>query len=91
MKSHKTAQPDYSSQFEIVVNGETGGFCSDDQIQFEWLVLCAFPKITLPSLIRSHTVTWCDPETGENGSLTQGEGVPAKNGLVFNVSRTTAA
>lgn len=71
---------------EIVVNGRTKTVREDD-LTFEAVIALAFnPVPTGPNTV--FTVTYWHPDGKHEGTLTAGESVEIKNGMVFNVTAT---
>jgi Multiubiquitin len=81
------AQEDRTKRFKIIVNARSKEVTGDDQ-SFEQIVALAFnPVPTGPNIV--FTVTFRKgPRENPEGTLTPGETVEIKDGMIFDVTAT---
>lgn len=77
--------PGHTKTYSIIVNGRPREV-SDHKLTYLQVVQLAYPG-EAPTETIVFTVTYSDPH-GRDGSLTAGEDVTIKDGMIFNVRKT---
>ena len=83
--NHSDQTPGQDKTFTIVVNGRQREV-TDHKLTYQQVIKLAFPDDQPDSNIL-YTVVYANPH-GKDGSLTDGQDVTIKDGMVFNVSKT---
>jgi len=90
LNSHaeKEGQEHRTKRFKIIVNARSKDVADDDQ-SFEQIVALAFSPVPVdPNIV--FTVTFRKgPRENPEGTLTPGESVEIKDGMIFDVTATT--
>lgn len=77
--------PGQNKTFKIIVNGRPREV-ADHRLTYQQVVHLAFPDDQPdPNLV--YTVAYANPH-GKDGTLVDGEDVPVKDGMIFNVTKT---
>lgn len=76
---------DRKKTYEVVVNGRLR-HVTEHELSYEQVVKLAFPD-DQPDANILYTIAYANPH-GKDGTLTAGEEVKAKEGMVFNVTKT---
>jgi hypothetical protein len=84
--SHSDQSADHKKQFLIIVNGRQREV-SQHQLTYLDVVQLAFPG-EVPTSGAVYTVTFSTPH-GKEGSMVEGQEETVKEGMIFNVSKTT--
>jgi hypothetical protein len=79
------AAPGQTKTYSIIVNGRPREV-SDHKLTYLQVVQLAYPG-EVPTETIVFTVTYSNPH-GRDGSLTDGESVVVKDGMIFNVRKT---
>lgn len=82
---HPDQVPGHNKTFNIVVNGRPRSV-SDHKLTYQQIVHLAFPD-DQPNPDLVYTVAYANPH-GKDGTLVDGEFVPVKDGMIFNVTKT---
>lgn len=78
--------PEDHRKFEIIVNARPRSW-NEDTISYSQVVDLAFPPPHTPTEI--FTVQYSrGPKENRQGTLVEGQAVPVKSGMVFDVTRT---
>lgn len=77
--------PGHNKTFKIIVNGRPREV-ADHKLTYQQVVRLAFPD-DLPDPNLVYTVAYANPH-GKDGTLVDGEDVPLKDGMIFNVTKT---
>ena len=86
MSDMKSAEaPGHTKTYSIIVNGRPRAV-SDHKLTYLQVVQLAYPG-EVPTETIVFTVTYSNPH-GHDGSLTEGQFVVVKNGMIFNVRKT---
>jgi len=86
MSNTESAQaPGHTKTFSIIVNGRPREV-TDHKLTYLQVVQLAYPGET-PTETIVFTVTFSNPH-GHDGSLTEGQDVVVKDGMIFNVRKT---
>ena len=86
MRNTKSAEaPGHTKIYSIIVNGRPREV-SDHKLTYLQVVQLAYPG-EVPTETIVFTVTFSNPH-GHDGSLTDGQDVPIKDGMIFNVRKT---
>lgn len=83
--SHSDQAHDRNKTFSIIVNGRPREI-SDHKLTYLQVVQLAYPG-EVPTELIVFTVTYSNPH-GRDGSLTEGQDVVVKDGMIFNVRKT---
>jgi len=75
----------HSKTFKIIVNGRPREV-TDHKLTYQQVVHLAFPD-DQPDSNMVYTVAYANPH-GKDGTLVDGQDVPVKNGMIFNVTKT---
>jgi len=84
--SKSEAAPGQNKTVTIIVNGRPREF-SGHQITYEDIVRMAFPDTPASDTV-DFTVTYSSTH-GKDGTLVSGQHTPVKDGMVFNVTKTS--
>jgi hypothetical protein len=76
---------DHKKTYEIIVNGRPRNV-TGHELSYEEVVKLAFPD-DAPDANILYTLAYANPH-GKDGTLTAGEEVKIKEGMVFNVTKT---
>lgn len=76
---------DRKKTYEVVVNGRPR-HVTEHELSYEQVVKLAFPD-DQPDANILYTIAYANPH-GKDGTLTAGEEVKVKEGMVFNVTKT---
>lgn len=77
--------PGHHKTFNIIVNGRPREV-TDHKLTYQQVVRIAFPD-DQPDPNVVYTVAYANPH-GKDGTLVDGENVPVKEGMIFNVTKT---
>ena len=77
--------PRHTKSYSIIVNGRSREV-SEHKLTYLQVVQLAYPG-EVPTETIVFTVTYSDPH-GRDGSLTEGQDVTIKDGMIFNVRKT---
>lgn len=75
----------HNKTFNIIINGRPREV-TDHKLTYQQVVHLAFPD-DQPNPDLVYTVAYANPH-GKDGTLVDGEDVPVKNGMIFNVTKT---
>lgn len=89
IKSNIEEQKDRKKSYEIIVNA-TKKNVTDKNLSFEEVIVLAFEQYDTSATV-AYTVTYSYKKGHHNdkGILVKGDSVKVKEGMVFNVTRTT--
>lgn len=73
-------------EFKIIVNTREKTW-SEKKISYEQVVTLAFGSYSTDENV-VYTVTYTKGEGKHEGSMVKGQGVPVKDGMIFNVTQT---
>ena len=82
---HPNGTPGHDKAFTIIVNGRPREV-ADHRLSYWQVVQLAYPG-DQPDPNKVYTVTYSNPH-GKDGTLTEGQEVEIKDGMVFNVVKT---
>lgn len=83
--NHSNQAPGQDKTFTVIVNGRQRNV-TDHKLTYQQVVKLAFPD-DQPDPNILYTVAYANPH-GKDGTLTDGQDVTIKEGMVFNVSKT---
>ena len=85
-ESHSDQAPDHNKTYTIIINGRQRKV-TDHHLTYQQVVKLAFPD-DQPDPNTVYTVAYANPH-GKDGTLVDGQDVVIKNGMSFNVSKTS--
>ena len=84
--SHSEHAPDHDKVYSIIVNGRLREV-TDHKLSYQQVVMLAFPHDP-PDPNTIYTVAYANPH-GKDGVLVDGQDVVVKNGMSFDVTKTS--